>query len=149
MAAYCTIPAAKAQLLATLQARPGLTGVLVQWGLPSEVPAERERVYINDAINVQRVWGQIGRNSVAEAYTLQLIVEVFQEGDDQQATEARMWEIVAEIELAAINDVTLAGILRQWAAKPGALNPKCLPTGDGWLAFVTVNLDCKARIQPS
>lgn len=142
---YSTIPAAKAQLVTTLQARAGLAGVLVQWGMPAEVPAERERVYVDDAVRVVREWAVLGRYRLDEAYSLLIVVEVFQEGDAQRACEERMWEIVAEVEHAAVEDLTLAGVLK-WGAKPGAMEPKCLPAADGWLAFVTLRLDCKARI---
>ncbi|HVE24811.1 MAG TPA: hypothetical protein VNC22_05385, partial [Sporichthya sp.] len=68
--AYSTIPAAKAQLLTTLQARSGLAGVLVAWGLPAKLPEESERVYIDDAINVTREWAGIGSFVIDEEYTL-------------------------------------------------------------------------------
>jgi hypothetical protein len=146
--AYSTIPAAKAQLLTTLQARTGLASVLVAWGLPAQLPEESERVYIDDAINVTREWAGIGSFVIDEEYTLRVHVEVYQAGDDQRACEERMWQVVAEIEQAAVLDVTLANVLK-WGAKPGAMDPKCQPTEDGWLAFVTLNLDCGARLRAS
>ena len=146
--AYSTIPAAKAQLLTTLQARPGLDGVLVAWGLPAELPEDRERVYVDDAINVDREWAQLGQLRIDEHYTLRIHVEVYQAGDDQRTCEERMWEIAAEIEQAAVLDITLAGVLN-WGAKPGAMDPRCFAYADGWLAQVTLNLECSARIQAS
>ncbi len=143
--AYSTIPAAKAQLVTTLQARPGLAGVLVSWGVPAKIPPERERVYVDDAIDVQRSWAALGQLRIDESYRLRIHVEVFQAGDDQRACEERMWAIVAEVEQAALNDITLANVLK-WGAKPGAMDPKCQPAPEGWLAFVTLNLDCSARI---
>lgn len=145
--AYSSIPAAKAQLLTTLQARVGLAGVLIQWGIPTEPPPDLERVYLDDAVEVEREWATLGTLKITESYILPVAVEVFQYGNDQRACEERMWTITAEIEQAALGDVTLAGILRHWGAKPGGLDPHCVPSGvDGWLAYVTLNFDCAARI---
>lgn len=146
--AYSTIPLAKAQLLTDLAARPGLAGVLLAWGVPSEVPANRERVYLDDATAVTREWAQLGRFRVDEWYTLKVVVEVFQEGDDQRTCEERMWTIVAEVEQTAVVDLTLAAVLK-WGVKPGSMDPKCVPTGDGWLSFVTLSLECSSRLQAS
>lgn len=145
--AYSTIPAAKSALLTTLGARAGLTGVLLAWGVPMDEPsANRERVYIGDAVNVQRTWAQLGRYRIDEDYALHIFVEVYQEGDDQRTCEERMWAIVAEVEQAAVVDITLTGVLK-WGAKPGAMDPKTFPYGDGWISQVTLNLECSSRIQ--
>ena len=144
--AYSSIPAAKAQLLTTLQARPGLVDVLIEWGIPMEQPANRERVYVDDAVNVTRDWAQIGQFTIDEEYTLHIHVEVFQEGDDRRVCEERMWAIVAEVEQAAVLDITLAGVLK-WGAKPGPMDPKCFPYADGWMSNVMLNLECGARLR--
>ncbi len=145
---YCTIPLAKAQIRTTLQARVGLAGVLVQWGYPMESPADRERIFIDDAKSVDRAWAGLGQLRVDETYKLTIHAEVFQEGDDAMTCELRMWAIVAEVERAVLNDITLAGILT-WGAKPSAMDPKCFPSGDGWWSVVALTFDCSARIAPS
>ncbi len=152
---YSTIPLVIEQLLVTLNARKdaapagtGLDGVLIEDGVPMEVPEDRERVYIDDPVNVVREWAQLGRFAIDESYTMKIPVEVFQEGNDRAACRRRFFEIVAEVELAAVLDVTLAGVLN-WGVKPGPMDPKCRPTGDGWLAFATVSLECSGRIRAS
>jgi hypothetical protein len=146
--AYSTIPAAKAQLVdTTLPARAGLAGVLIAWGIPMDEPsANRERVYVGDATSIQREWAQLGRYRVDEDYMLPIYVEVYQEGDAQRTCEERMWAIVAEIEQAAVVDIALAGTLK-WGVKPGPMDPKAFPYGDGWIAQVTVSLECSSRLQ--
>lgn len=144
--AYSTIPAAKAQLLTTLQARTGLAGVLVAWGLPMDEPADRERVYVDDATNVERDWAQLGLRRVDESYDLKVHVEVYERGNDRRGCEERMFEIVAEVEQAAV--VAPPGVLN-WAVKPGAMDPRSFPWADGWLSQVTLNLECHGRIQAS
>ena len=145
---YSTIPDAKDKLLEALAARTGLSGVLLAWGVPTTEPEDRERVYVDDAINVEREWAQIGQFRIDESYSLRVHVEVYQRGDDRRGCEERMWEIAAEIEQAAVLDITLAGVLN-WGAKPGAMDPRCFAYADGWLAQVTLNLECSARIQAS
>jgi hypothetical protein len=144
--AYSTIPACKAQLLTTLQARPGLAGVLVQWGMPSEEPSDRERVYVDDATNVEREWAGLGQLRIDESYSLHVHVEVAQRGNDPRACEERMFAIVAEVEQAAV--LAPPGVLN-WGVKPGPMDPRTFPFADGWLSQVTLNLECGGRIQAS
>ena len=146
--AYSTIPAAKDKLLAALVARTGLSGVLLAWGVPTTEPEDRERVYVDDATNVEREWAQLGQFRIDESYSLKIHVEVYQRGDDRRTCEERMWAIVAEVEQAAVLDITLANVLK-WGAKPGAMEPRCFPWADGWLAQVTLNLECSSRINAS
>lgn len=147
--AFSTIPAAKSELLTRLKQRPGLAGVLVEWGLGAKLPAVSERVALGDVTNVMREWVALGQRRVNETYTLSIHVEVYQRGDDQRACEERMWEIVSEVELTAISDITLAGVLN-WGCKPGAMAPRTGPAdSEGWVSFVTLHLDCTARIQPT
>lgn len=145
--AYSTIPAAKSALLTALQARPGLAGVLVQWGVPFEVPADRERVYLGDATGVTREWAGLGQFRIDEIYGLAVHVEVCMEGDDQRACEERMFAIVAEVEQAAVL-AAMSGTGLTWRAKPGPMNPLTFPFGDaGWISQVTLSLECHGRIQ--
>ncbi len=152
--AYSSIPAAKAQLLTTLAARPALAGVLVAWGMPAEPPPQREAIYILDAVNVQREWAQLGQLRIDESYTLRVLVEVYQEGecvgrDDQRVCEERMWAIVAEVEQAIVADLTLASVLAgPGHAKPGPVDPRCFPVHDGWVAEAPLQIQCRARIGP-
>ena len=145
---YSTIPDAKDKLLEALAARTGLSGVLLAWGVPTTEPEDRERVYVDDAINVEREWAQLGQFRIDESYSLRVHVEVYQRGDDRRVCEERMWAIVAEVEQAAVLDITLAGVLN-WGVKPGAVDPKTFPWADGWLSQATLSLECSGRIQAS
>ena len=147
--AYSTIPAAVDQLLVTLAARAGLTGVLIADGLPVSLPSERERVFVDDAINVSRQWAQLGGTfRIDESYTIKVAVETYMPGSDRTACRHRLFALIAEVEQAAVLDITLQGIL-SWGVKPNAMDPKVLPTDDGWLGTVTLQLDCSARITAS
>lgn len=143
--AFSAIPAAKGQIVTAVAARAGLAGVLVQWGLPFDPPAQRERVYIADAVNVRREWVVLGRRKVDESFTVQAVCEVYQAGGEPRACEERLWAIVAEVELAVINDVTLADVLK-WYAKPGVIDASVFARDDGWVAQAVVGIDCETRV---
>ncbi len=153
---YSTIPLVIEQLLITLAARKaaapsgtGLQGVLILDGLPASgnIPSEREVVCIDDPINVVREWAGIGQLRIDEAYDMRIVVDVIREGNDRAACRQRFFEVVAEIEQAAVRDITLAGILN-WGVKPGPMDPTCIPFSDAaWHANATLNLHCSGRIQ--
>jgi len=150
--AYSTIPAAKARILVVLDALPGLDGVLVQRGLPTDQPPERERVYIDNAVDISREWMMVGRRRLDESFTVRILVETFLDGDDQTAGEDRMWTIVAEIEQALILDLTLNGILTGNTERPSGIKPggiedqNSFPAPDGWISHAVLRMDCAARI---
>jgi hypothetical protein len=157
--AYSTIPQAKAQMLTTLSAVGGLTGVLVARGLPppDKPTPDLERVYINNAVDIVRDWMMVGRRRLDESYTVRIHVEVFQYDPDsdpvnQAICEDRMWAIVALVEQAVIADLTLAGILngnteRPTGVKPGGIEDEnSFVNGDGWISHAVLRIDCAARI---
>lgn len=144
--AASTIPAAKAALLALIDARPGLDGVHVAWGIPAELPQELERVFVGDAVEVSREWVSLGAYKLDEEYTLQVHVETFAAGNDQATTEQRLWTLIAEVEAAVRDSVpklTLNGTVR--VARPDAVDTQTLPTDDGWAASATLRIVCEAR----
>lgn len=150
--AYSTIPQAKAAILSALQAAPGLSGVLLQRGIPADLPPERERVYVDNAVDIDREWTMLGRMRLDESYTIRIPVEVVQNGNDQAACENRMWALVAEIELAVIADVTLGGLLNGNTDRPAGAMPAGIDEqnswayDEGWFSQAVVRIDCGARI---
>lgn len=144
-----TVPAAKAALLAVLQAREDLAGVLVQRGLPAEVPAQKERVYLSgtEALTRDPVLQQGLRR---ESYLLPLVIEVerFGRGDQvRDGVEQRGWDIVDELEAAIAEDPELGGILDD-AELEGVPVEVTLPlTGnDGWLTRITAQVRARAFV---
>lgn len=156
--AFSTIPQAKARLLMMLQADAGLAGVFVERGMPVDSPPQRERVYVDNAVDIHREWQMVGRTGItglpklAEEYTVRIPVEVYQDGNAQAACEDRMWEVVAVIELAVMNNITLGGLLngtsdRPAGAKPGDIEGQnSFAYNDGWFSQAVVRIDCGARI---
>lgn len=146
--AYSTIPAVKGALLTILQGVSGLSGVLVARGVPADPPPDYERVYIDNAVGIERTWAGLGQYKLDEEYTVRIPVEVYLPGNDQAACEDRMWEIVALVELAILADLTLNGILDgPGHAKPaGCDDENSFAAPDGWISHTVLRIDCKARI---
>lgn len=143
--AASTIPAAQAFLLAAIQARAGLAGVHRAWGIPATLPAEPERIYVGDPIEVRREWAGLGGQRMEEFYTLQVHVETFLGGNDQQATGERFYAMVNEVEQIVRADNRLGGLV--FVARPdGVGDPKTLPFDGGWAASGTLRVACEARI---
>lgn len=146
--AASTIPAAKAALLSALQARPGLSGVLVAWGASAKPATQSEAIYVDDATEVEREWISLGAQRLDEIYTLQVRVEstAYGDGSDvRQGVEDRLWTLVAEVEQAVRDDLTLGGTLHGKGAKPAGVEPLTFPTDEGWIAHALVRIDCMAR----
>jgi hypothetical protein len=146
--AASTIPAAKAALLALIDARPALAAVHCGWGIPANLPAEPERIYVADAIPTERRWKALSPVApMWEEYILQVHVETFLSGNDQQTAEMRFWELVDEVEQsvrATHATLKLNGAVK--IAKPdGVTNPRTQPTDDGWAASGVVRFECQAE----
>lgn len=145
MAAYCTIPAAKAALKVLLEARAGLAGVTIGWDRAAALMPGSDRVYLFDTIEHNREWVVLSpRHRIDEDYTLQIVVDTFGSGDDPTAAEARLWDLVAEVELAVVENLDLTGTVRQ--SKPDGTSSSLVPTDEGWIASATVRIICEARI---
>jgi hypothetical protein len=95
--ATSTIPAAKAALLALIEAQAGLATVQTEWAHPGAA-IERETVYFGQTRLQQQA--RAGNRPAYEDYTLEIVVDVSLDGNDPQAAETRMWELVGEVEQA-------------------------------------------------
>ena len=112
MSRTVTVPAAKAALIARLEALQAtgkpLADVGVLWGLPAELPDGRENVYLTRTVSFDRV-GTPG-NIRVEQYGLELVVEVHDVSETTpRSAEERMWTIVAAIEVELLRSPALAG----------------------------------------
>jgi hypothetical protein len=150
--AYSTIPGVKAALLVGLQGVGGLAGVLVRRGMPAAQPPEAERVYVDNVTDMSREWMMVGRMRLDESYTIEIPVEVYQDGDDQAACEDRLWEIIALIEQFVVADTTCGGRLNGNTDRPSGMKPdgpdsqNSFATPEGWFSHAVLRIDCAARI---
>lgn len=133
------IPAAKLALLALLQARPGLAGVHVAAGLPAEVPAQLERIYV-DAALLEAVSGE--DHPSQETFTIQVVIETRRlSGRDPAGyalTEARKWVLYEEL-LAVDPQLGVA----VWGSTVTVLGEATRPTPDGWFGQVLAGVHCR------
>jgi hypothetical protein len=146
MATYCTIPIAKAALKALLEARAGLAGVTIGWDRSAELMQGTDRVYLFDTVEHEREWLALGQRRIEETYTLQVVADTFGSGADPTATETRLWELVAEVELTVKEDFDVLAGATNWISKPDGTTTTLVPTDEGWIAGATVRIACQARI---
>ena len=109
-----TVPAAKASLKALLEAWPWPgEDPVIRWGYPSEgedLPAGMEFICFGDT-DVNEREQSLGGQASKEYYNLRIIVDVRQWGDDEQATEARAWELYGQVTDLLDANRTLSGVL--------------------------------------
>lgn len=142
---------ARRRIIALLQAQPGLDGVLVTRGAPTEeIQSGRELIYFGDSVTDHDAeFVSLGADRRDEDYLLELNVYVFQEGDDEDATEARCEALCDEIATALQGDLTLGQLLKQ-ALEADSFEQATNPVGspEGWRATAEISLRCQALIRP-
>jgi len=108
MPATTTIPATKVALLELLQNTVSLDGLQIEWARPSEDALAQEALWFEGTKSTQQPQA-IGNQRRDETYVLELVVSVLRDGDDPQACELRMWEIVADVETIVRANTRLGG----------------------------------------
>lgn len=118
-----------------------LSGVLVRFGLPTEVPTEPDRLYLIGVENLTRSAQQPTR----ETYTVPLVLEVERAGQDRAEPRDRMWEVIGLIvdDLAETPRVDGAADRVELAAVPEV---NLVPTSDGWIARGLVHVTATALL---
>lgn len=89
-----TVTATKTALLEALGTRAGLAGVSLIRGVPQELPQTDASLYLLGTESFRR---RRDGHVLVESYDLRLLLEVHGLAD-QQAVEARMWAVLAEVE---------------------------------------------------
>ncbi len=91
-----SVPAVKAALKALIEANTWPTAApTFSWGAPTEtedMPRTGELVYF-DGVDMTEDHVVLGGSRGDETYSLRIVIETRLEGDDEQATEARGWEL--------------------------------------------------------
>jgi hypothetical protein len=149
--AVSTVPATKAKLVQLFQASASLGGatphVRVTWAAPT-----RDEEYQNDHVWLGRTrqveeFRTLGAQRIDEEYTIDIVIQAYRSGNDEQAVETRWW-VMREAVVAALRaDLSLGGTVNGWVGpfptddvEPRPAAPK------GWLCKGTVSLTCRARI---
>jgi hypothetical protein len=139
---------AKVALLALLEGLtwPGSNQPDVRYGQPTEgedAPFNGEMVFLGES---RAASDQVGPQRRDETFTLRFVVDVRHDGDDEQTTEARAWELANAAEAAI------------WADHPNPLDgnlnriPRIemaqvnVPEPQAWRSQIVVDVSCVAPI---
>lgn len=141
-----TVPDAEDALLALLDARAGLDGVLVTYGLPTEEPAARERLYLVGMENNTRTL-IVQQGARTERYILPIVLEVHFIGgvDQRRPVRDRAWAIIEEVEDALADNPELAATVDE-ARLDDIPSVNVVPSAEGWLARGILNVGVEATI---
>lgn len=136
-----TVPAAKTNLIALLQAHtwPGSTPV-ISWGAPTEAEdyaAGGEMIYLGDEIPTAE-FATLGGERLDETYTLPVVIDVTEYGDDERATELRARALRDEVMLVLRTNPTLGGAVNR---QTGFRYPRgSLPQPGQWRAQLDIEV---------
>lgn len=111
-----TVPDAKAGLLALLNAVtwPGSPQPEIKYGQPTEgedAPFAGEMIFLGETRGTSTPPGLGTRRD--ETFNLRFVVDVRHEGDDEQTTETRAWELAEAAENAIWADVRIGGTVNR------------------------------------
>lgn len=141
------MPAAKAALLTAFGAQTGLAGVRITWGGPTEEDdLAYEHIWLGRVVREAPEFVAIGQQKIDEDYTVEVVVQARKGGDNEQATEERLWALEAECEAAIRADLSLGGVLGQHWAEIGRAEQVNNPIPNEWVSRVTFTVRCRARI---
>ena len=132
----------RAALLAALQARAGLSGVQLGYGMPPG-SLQREHILFGlvDATQEYRALGTVRK---FEDYTLTVFIGVSREGTDQQAADDRALALMAEVEEVLRADPTVSGTVLTAQVERYRLEPLASDTTRE--ARITLEIQTRARI---
>jgi hypothetical protein len=139
---------AKLALLALLEgiAWPGTVDPEVKYGQPTEgedAPFAGEMVFMADSRARAEPVGPQRRD---ETIFLRFVVDVRHEGDDEQTTEARAWELAAAADAAiwADHPNPLGGVInRVTRIEMSAVN---VPEPQAWRTQIVCDVECVAAL---
>jgi hypothetical protein len=145
MAGATTVVSAKTALTAQIAAITDLAGALVREGIPTDVPAETERVYVYRRVEAARRERIAQERVYQESYDLTVLIEVRTYGPDTGGTsEARAYAILNDI--IAANDASpeLGGTVIDSGVSGWASDTA--PTDDGWITKLEVTVQAGALV---
>ncbi len=152
-----TAPAAKAALIAMLEADPTVIAGAVQIEYADPGPAIKQEAMWFERTLLEEKAAAIGRQRRTETYILELVVFVVQDGgggDRAKECEERAWALVAVVENllrpptgpAGDASANLAGAVNLWAEFAGCdMVPGTAPKGGQRAAIAECRIRCHSR----
>jgi hypothetical protein len=143
--AITDIPAGKAALVAAISARPAIhdaprgAEVVVQLGLPADLPTERRRIYVTRVDPATRTPLRAQQAAVrSDTVEVVLVVEAHEAERDPAIAEGITWGLVEEIDAALAEQPELGGLWRARMRQAQEDDTAAMP--DGWLARIFVRV---------
>jgi hypothetical protein len=140
--ATTTITAMRAALIALLQARAGLTGVQLGYGMPSGA-LQREHILLGQ-VEATQEYAAIGTVRKFEDYTVALFISVTREGVQQQEADERALALLAEVDACLRSNPTVSGTVLTAELARYRMEPLASDTTRE--ARITVEIQTRARI---
>lgn len=116
MSSLSTVPAVKSRLVEVFKAATDET-TLVWLNRPNEDHDLAENVHVGTRVRERRQWKSIGRKPMPmreQNYTVDVEVAIFRTGTDMIGIETRLNEVLAQLEGALEEDVTLGVANVRW-----------------------------------
>jgi hypothetical protein len=146
-----TAPGVKDALIDLLEGRPALAGVTIRWAGPSSPDEVKPKMIWFGKTERDSEWSGLGAKSVGrrpprrEEYTVKVVVYRYLEGNDPKRCEQDCEDIVTEIEEAIFGDVTLGGLLAEWAEVKRVETETMVANESGWNCEAVLDVRCVAK----
>jgi hypothetical protein len=126
-------------VLDLLRADPAFDGVLVRHGLLTELPLQRERVYVLGVSGYERRPTTSGHRVRTESFGLRGLVEVHKLGTQgPDDVMARAWELLEAIDEVLMRDPDLGPA--EYTGELGVAADEVVVMTDGWLCRAVFRL---------
>lgn len=132
----------RSALVTLLQARPGLAGVQIGYGMPPGA-LQREHILLG-LVEATQEYRALGTTRKFEDYTATLHIGVTREGTNQQAADERALAIMAEVEGVLRTDPTVSGTVL--TAEIGRYRVEPLASETTRECRITLDIQTRARI---
>jgi hypothetical protein len=143
-----TVYPAKVAIKAALEAHvfPGSVPT-ISWGQPTEPEdVSYDAIYMGPTEVPEDQFLVLGATRLDERYRLSILVDVRQYGDDEQATEARAWELANAVMSVLTADLTVYGTVhRTEGYRFRQSNP--VPTPTQWRSQILIEAQLVGLVQ--
>lgn len=132
----------RAAFVALLQARAGLSGVQIGYGMPPGA-LQREHILLGP-VDATQEYRALGTTRKFEDYTVAVFISVTREGVQQQQADERALVLLAEVEAALRTDPTVSNTVLTAQVSRYRLEP--LASESTREARITLEIETRARI---
>lgn len=132
----------RAAFVALLQARAGLSGVQIGYGMPPGA-LQREHILLGP-VDATQEYRALGTTRKFEDYTVSVFISVTREGVQQQQADERALALLAEVEAALRTDPTVSNTVLTAQVSRYRLEP--LASESTREARITLEIETRARI---